>query len=266
MNNNYIDVINNIPAIEALRSHTTVILGAGFSRDFNNSKLPLATDFLDVAKKNGIFKPESNHKDLADFVKKYFRDYRTVNIETLATFLTSDVLPEPGIQKEFRTKMYADLKDIIVSTLEHVHQDPSSEVVLEKYKKFCNFLLDIEANIITFNYDLILDQLLSVTGQWSPFDGYGIRMKPYRGKSHIEFLLRQAVAYPTQIFGSSKNDLRRVFVVQPKSTVEYQDRIKNIFGSLFFSFQSKTTLEFFDWLFPQIKHNSIYNAQKSPPS
>ncbi len=82
------------------------ILGAGFSSGYNQEIIPLTSDFLNIAEKNGLLKPDGVHKELIDFIKKYFgENYRNVNIETLATFLTTELVPDASQKYEFREKV-----------------------------------------------------------------------------------------------------------------------------------------------------------------
>jgi len=153
------------------------ILGAGFSKGYNPSLVPLINDFLDVAEKNGILKPDDEHKELINFIKKYFGEYRNVNIETLASFLTTDLTPDISQKYEYREKLYKQLHRIIIRTLGRLHDKPRDQRIKKIYQDFAYKLIENEIDVITFNYDLILDNLLLNTEKWSPNSGYGVKIK-----------------------------------------------------------------------------------------
>lgn len=154
------------------------ILGAGFSRGYNPKLLPLISDFLNIAEKNGILKPDGEHKELVEFIQKYFgKEYQCVNIETLATFLTTDLVPDVSQKYEFREKLYKQLYSIIIRTLSFPYGKPQDQPTHEIYQNFAHKLAKNGSHVITFNYDLILDNLLLNTKNWSQLDGYGINMR-----------------------------------------------------------------------------------------
>lgn len=154
------------------------ILGAGFSRGYNQELVPLISDFLNIAEKKGILKPDDEHKELVKFIQKYFGDeYQKVNIENLATFLTTDLVPDVSQQYEFREKLYKQLHSIIIRVLYNPYNKPHDPRTKELYQNFANKLVEKGSHAITFNYDLILDNLLLNTKNWFPLDGYGIDMK-----------------------------------------------------------------------------------------
>jgi len=167
-----------LPTHEQLRGRPPVfILGAGFSRDYNPSLLPLTADFLQIAEANKHLFPESKHGLLVEFVNRYFHDYKTANIEAVATFLTSSLLPDEIDRFENRPQLYSDLLDVVVDTVDQVHQHPVTHDVYLVYQLFAQLLVNIRATAVTFNYDLILDTLLRRTDSWSCLDGYGCEMR-----------------------------------------------------------------------------------------
>jgi hypothetical protein len=93
----------------------------------------------------------------------------------LASFLLTDVGADPMTDEEKRDLAYADLLKIITATLEGLQFRPRQGVE-EKFRKFAETVVDNEIPVITFNYDLVLDQLLRDTEKWFPVDGYGVRI------------------------------------------------------------------------------------------
>lgn len=155
------------------------ILGAGFSRGYNTEIIPLISDFLKIAENKGILKPNDEHKELVNFIQKYFGDnYQNVNIETLATFLTTDLIPDVSQKNEYREKLYRQLNSIIIATLYNPYNKPQNEKIKKIYQNFAYKLIEKESHVITFNYDLILDNLLKNTTHWSIHDGYGVKINP----------------------------------------------------------------------------------------
>ena len=178
---------------------TVFILGAGFSKGYNPKVVPLINEFLDIAEKKKVLKPDEEHKELVSFIEKYFGDYGHVNIETLASFLTTDLVPDISQKYEYREKLYKQLVLIIVHTLGWLYKDPLNKVVQDTFQKFADKLVENGIDVITFNYDLILDNLLNNTEKWLMVTGYGVEMKPagislfaekeiYQSKSKMSYL------------------------------------------------------------------------------
>src|ERR1041385_7046302 len=105
--------------------HATIfILGAGFTRGYNENLVPLTTDVLAIAEKTTKLKPEHEHKMLIDFIKKYFHDYQSVNIEKLATFLKSSFPPTHESAREPREMYLKQIIDLIINTLSNIYENP----------------------------------------------------------------------------------------------------------------------------------------------
>ncbi len=154
-----------------------LILGAGFTRGYNEHRVPLVVDFLDYAEKMQVLKPQAEHRILVDFIERYFGAYSNVNIETLATFLTSSLPPMPFPKAEPREFLFEQLTEIIVRTLVGISEHPHTESIRELYRKFTKELLRVQARVLTFNYDTLLDELLRETRKWSVLTGYGLKMQ-----------------------------------------------------------------------------------------
>ncbi len=166
------------------------ILGAGFSCAYSDAA-PGMLGFLKKAVELGSFSPEKlhmgmpetarhymresttggSHKELAELATNYFGSYEAVNIERLATFLATETSPYRG--KEARERAYSDLLLIIADTLKGISAAPRTLEIRDLYADFAKALVSLEIPVISFNYDLLLDQFLFDTKQWRPFDGYG---------------------------------------------------------------------------------------------
>jgi len=155
---------------------TLFILGAGFSKGYNPDIVPVINDFFDIAEKEGVLKPDDEHKELIDFVERYFGEYSSVNIEKLASFLTTELIPDIDQRNIYRDKLYRQLISIVTGTLSEIQDHPVSADVQNTYKKFVDKVVKNRTDIITFNYDLILDKLLLDTGRWLHTSGYGVEI------------------------------------------------------------------------------------------
>jgi len=153
------------------------ILGAGFSKGYNSKNMPLINEFLKIAEDKSILKPAEKHQELIGFIETYFGDYHNVNIEKLASILTIELVPDYSHKREYRERLYRQLIDIIIEVLYTSYRCPENEQIKEIYQKFGDKLVENNINIITFNYDLILDNILKNTSRWSIANGYGFNMK-----------------------------------------------------------------------------------------
>ena len=151
------------------------IVGAGFSCAYSE-QAPTMARFLEGARDRGIFDPKGEHRILAEVTEKYFGSPTAPNIEDLATFLLADFGLDPLRKKEQRLLAYEQLIEIISKTLAFAHSKPRSSATKDLFTQFAAFILKNEINIISFNCDLILDQLLRRTGEWLPIDGYGVQI------------------------------------------------------------------------------------------
>lgn len=149
------------------------ILGAGFSKSFNPSLIPLMADFLQIAKSSNKYQLDNKHSQLAQFIARYFGIAEYHDIEKVMSFLSMPALDDMGVQFENREVLYDQLIRIIQDTLAWAHLSPSSEITRRIYDEFASHLVDNQISVISFNYDLLLDNLLYKTGKWIGFDGYG---------------------------------------------------------------------------------------------
>ncbi len=169
------------------------VIGAGFSHVYSASA-PLMRGFLTKAIELGAFIPGKHdmlmpemmrhmlferkkggsHKELAEIASRYFGEYRDINIEQLATFLRADTVPYEA--KEPRDRAYDQLLLVILNTLKGIYSNPRTEKIKPLFSEFASALVSLEIPVISFNYDLLLDQLLLDTKKWLPNDGYAVRI------------------------------------------------------------------------------------------
>lgn len=149
------------------------VLGAGFSKSYNPSTVPLMADFLQMAKSYNRYNIDGEHKNLARFIARYFGIAEYHDLEKVMSFLSAPALDDPSVQYENRSLLYHQLIQVIQETLSLVHVGRPSETISQYYENFAEHLVSSRSSVITFNYDLLLDSLLYRTGKWIGYDGYG---------------------------------------------------------------------------------------------
>jgi hypothetical protein len=152
------------------------VLGAGFCRDFNETSFPLVFDFLSMAKGFNVYQPDGSHRELASFIYRYFGDEVFPDIEKVLSFLATTPFDSLEVNFEKRAQLYNDLVAIIVRMLTAASANVvnmNTRDVWTLYSKFIEHLIQTDAVVLTFNYDLLLEELLSATNRWQMYDGYG---------------------------------------------------------------------------------------------
>lgn len=147
----------------------TYILGAGFSYSFAQYLFPLT----DTLVKKGIekFPHPKSYGALKDFIFRMFSDSESINFEKLATFLLNDPLKYITGNSLANYQIYLDLIGLVANVLK---VDQALIKNSENYSLMQNWLSKLNKNgdsIITFNYDLILEQVLAEL-KWNPLTGY----------------------------------------------------------------------------------------------
>ena len=142
-----------------------IILGAGASAGYENSEVklrsPIARNFLQISKKLiDSQKIPERFGELWDFIEKYYHidrekiDSCEIDIEELLTFLDID-----NKHKKIREKLI----QIIYLTLDKVlYGEPCP------YHRRLISQLDHDDAIITFNWDLLVDNLISLENNCPP--------------------------------------------------------------------------------------------------
>jgi hypothetical protein len=157
------------------KARSVYILGAGFSRDYQPTMFPLVHDFLSLARDNKFYVPDGGHRLLAHLIERYFGDVCYHNIEKVLSFLASPSLHDRRILLEERPSRYAELVRIIARFLAEASAgDAVAAETHEVYVRFAHHVVENESVVITFNYDLLLEKLLTATGRWNMNHGYGI--------------------------------------------------------------------------------------------
>ncbi|MCG6170206.1 SIR2 family protein [Leptospira sanjuanensis] len=160
----------------------TFVLGAGFSYSFDNS-FPLANELLSEAKKKNLIADDFRGKLLVDYINGYFGEvWENVNFEKVATFLHSSPFSLEGENTAIYSIIFDELISLITSSI--VNKQISQSISNGTHKnseileKLIRYIVRSDAQIVTTNYDLIMDNMLFRSGNWFPGTGYGPLMDP----------------------------------------------------------------------------------------
>lgn len=156
----------------------TYLIGAGFSRSFSND-YPLSCDFFAKMREKKVGGKRFIHlnpslENIDRFLERFFPF--EPDLEEVLSFLTQKYFPQDFRQHwQHRDDVYQELLWNIPNFLSYAK--PRSPEVSELLARFCNLLVSEMANIVTFNYDCLLDQELLNQGKWNPSSGYGSPMR-----------------------------------------------------------------------------------------
>jgi hypothetical protein len=138
-----------------------------------------------------VYRIDDIHHPLSDFIRKYFGDDSSPDVERVLSFLAADPFDKESAEEEDRGLLYDELVNIITGTLSAASASVAGrhgwalrrkisrnefpgDHQWEVYSRFFQELINRHAVIITFNYDLLIEFLLRSTGSWEMHDGYGI--------------------------------------------------------------------------------------------
>ncbi len=204
------------------------VLGAGFSKSFSSS-VPTIQDL-----NNALFDTHAGHHDkyrqLRAFARRYYEmsNHREElrNLENLSTVIFAKVIfKNPEEELEFQLLRYQLLRFIYDNT-RVIQIDQASDDVLVRFVRFCGKSLDDqnkeESVIITFNYDLILEQAYRkayASKSYPIFYGIDLNYYDARRKAQIDTprLLEIIKLHGSfnwfRVKGSSSNDISSVYEV-----------------------------------------------------
>lgn len=106
---------------------------------------------------------------------------KKVNVEKLYVFLKNKILEDERKNKnlsitESFPKLYLAERDL----LEYIHTSLSSlsyYCASNNYRILSKYITNKGGNIISFNWDILLEEAMMATGKWSPKGGYAINFK-----------------------------------------------------------------------------------------
>lgn len=132
------------------------ILGSGFSRAIHKN-MPLLNDLTNlvtekIEKEDGIF--ESIYKD-------YLKNRNIGNFEEILTYLYQDFPWKSEEEKHLLYSLYTRLAKIVTEVIKEKQETFAKEELLAKehIKKLLNYLNVTKANVISLNYDTLLEDL-----------------------------------------------------------------------------------------------------------
>jgi len=132
------------------------ILGSGFSRAIHKD-MPLLNGLTRlvirrIEKENGIFK---------NIYGEYLKNRNIGNFEEILTYLYQDFPWKSEEEKHLLYSLYIRLAKIVTEVIKEKQETFAKEELLVKeyIKKFLNYLNDTEANVISLNYDTLLENL-----------------------------------------------------------------------------------------------------------
>jgi len=170
-----------------LEQPAVLLFGAGASRGGltggNRLSPPVDKDFFSLA--NRIFRhgtPTIAHRVLRSVwelykriegigLEQYYRD-----IETRAVI--AKIAPSANKPKDW-TRRQNDLEELIRRVYIHTSVDLSRSPPVARIGPVHEYLLGIlkpRSTVVTFNYDMILEESFKSAKLWNPSDGYGVRV------------------------------------------------------------------------------------------
>ncbi len=153
-------------------NNNVFLLGAGFNqelKDWDDLKPPMAKNFFQLIRQSSRYE-DQYHEDLRkvyEFIQKYWKldeeeiSRREFDLEKLFTFLQLTI---DDLAKVKRYDELADLvkirEDLVTVFINFLQGFDTHHVKFEIYRRFGKKLLELKPDIITFNYDLYLENIL----------------------------------------------------------------------------------------------------------
>lgn len=132
------------------------ILGSGFSRAIHKD-MPLLNGLTSLV----IGRIEGEDSIFRNIYERYMKNRNIGNFEEILTYLYQDFPWKSEEEKHLLYSLYIRLAKIVTELIKE-KQDTSVEKELlakEYIKKFLNYLNDTKANVISLNYDTLLEDL-----------------------------------------------------------------------------------------------------------
>ena len=132
------------------------VLGSGFSRAIHKD-MPLLNGLTSLV----IGRIEGEDSIFRNIYERYMKNRNIGNFEEILTYLYQDFPWKSEEEKHLLYSLYIRLAKIVTEVIKE-KQDTSVEKELlakEYIKKFLNYLNDTKANVISLNYDTLLEDL-----------------------------------------------------------------------------------------------------------
>jgi len=132
------------------------VLGSGFSRAIHKD-MPLLNDLTSlvtekIEKENSVFK---------NIYEEHVKNRDIGNFEEILTYLYQDFPWKSEKERHLLYSLYICLTEIVTDVIKEKQETSVKERLLTKQhiKKFLNYLNDTKANVISLNYDTLLEEL-----------------------------------------------------------------------------------------------------------
>lgn len=136
-------------------SNDVFFFGSGFSKSLINS-YPTLNELSNYIKSEFQYEKESVHRHFMHEVPDKFHD----NIETLLTYLSSNLPYKTPVQVSADEALYKDITSKLAKKFQELRQEHEVNANEQSIKQFARYILDNKCTCITLNYDLILEDIL----------------------------------------------------------------------------------------------------------
>lgn len=136
-------------------SSDVFFFGSGFSKSLINS-YPTLNELSNYIKSEFQYEKESVHRHFMHEVPDKFHD----NIETLLTYLSSNLPYKTPVQVSADEALYKDITSKLAKYFKQLRSDYNIDTNKQSIKQFAQYILNNKCSCITLNYDLILEDLL----------------------------------------------------------------------------------------------------------
>jgi len=132
------------------------ILGSGFSKAIHKD-MPLLNDLTEPVEK----KIEEEDSIFKNIYRKYIKNRDIGNFEEILTYLYQDFPWKSEKERHLLYSLYIRLAEIVTEVIKEKQEALTKEKLRDKkyIKKFLNYLNDNKANVISLNYDTLLEKL-----------------------------------------------------------------------------------------------------------
>lgn len=132
------------------------ILGSGFSRAIHKD-MPLLNDLTELVAK----KIEEEDSIFKNIYGEYLKNRDIGNFEEILTYLYQDFPWKSEKERHLLYSLYIHLAEIVTEVIKEKQETSVEKELLAKeyIKKFLNYLNDTKANVISLNYDTLLEDL-----------------------------------------------------------------------------------------------------------
>lgn len=140
--------------------NTTYIIGAGASTCHSKNVFPNINNIFKIATQKRIVS-EDKHRDLIKFIKKYFNldilnESHNINAEKVYTIIELEIATNPTQGLLLKTQFLSLLVNVFAKLHEEIEQRDQTDGSYFLLQK----ILKREDTIITFNWDVLLDNVL----------------------------------------------------------------------------------------------------------